>query len=135
MDVNYLNARDKISYLKGDLEKILDKADYKGMENRACYSEIERLQEALDDAIRSIEYYSRPVREGKLIALPNGRFEICDRELTSGSSLEIYHEEEKEWVAGRVEYRRTDEKEGYYFYGDDKPFLYEGMRARIRVKL
>jgi hypothetical protein len=136
MDVNYLNARDKISSLKSYLEGMLDKADYKSsMENRSCYSEIERLTEELDDVIRSIEYYSRPVEEGRLIELSNGRFEICDRELHSGSALEVYDEEESEWVAGRVEHRRGSDGEGYYFYGlDNKPFLFEGMKARIRVK-
>lgn len=133
MDVNYLNAKDKIHSLKNQLERIIDKADYKGMENNECYRLLERLTEELEDAERSINYYSQPVKEGRLIELDNGRFEICDKELTCGSSVEIYDEEEAEWIAGRVEHTTRDGQSGYYFYGSyNKPFLYKGMRARIR---
>lgn len=134
MDVNYLNARDKIHHLKNELERIIDKADCKGMENNDCYRLLESLTEELDSAERSIDYYSRPVKEGRLIELDNGRFEICDMELTCGSSLEIYDDEEEEWATGRVEHTSRNGQEGYYFYGSNKPFLYEGMKARIRVK-
>lgn len=132
MDINYLNARDKIHFLKKDLEKIQGKADYEGMENSECCTILERLIEELENAERSIEYYSKPVKEGRLIKLSNGRFELCNIELTCGSSLEIYDDEEKEWVHGRVEHTRSDGQEGYYFYGGNKPFLHEGMKARKR---
>lgn len=44
--------------------------------------------------------------------------------LCLGNQLEIYYN--SEWHTGRVE--MTDGE--YYFYGNVKPFLYTGLRAR-----
>lgn len=44
--------------------------------------------------------------------------------LSCGSPLDIYYN--NEWQEGRVEARGGK----YYFYGDDNPFLYTGMRVR-----
>jgi len=71
--------------------------------------------------------------EGYLNEMPSGRFELLDKHdkhimyFTCGSPIEIYYN--GEWIIGRVE---ADIKGNYYFYGADKPYLHNGMRARVK---
>lgn len=48
--------------------------------------------------------------------------------------LEAWDDEEKEWRAGRVEHTARNGYTGYYFHNSDMehPFLYTGMKVRIR---
>lgn len=134
MDSNYFRVLDKVRALHSELESILNKAAYKTLEDNEGYRAVEHLLEELQDTKWTIEHFSKPVEEGLLHQGSNGRFSINDNELTCGHSLELYDEEEGEWLAGRVEHTTRDGQKGYYFYGDIKLFLHEGMRARIRVK-
>lgn len=80
------------------------------------------------------------VIEGTLREAENGKFELFDemgeyiKYFSCGSPIECYveYEGKKQWIDGRVEYTTRNGESGYYFVGADKPFLYTGMRARVR---
>jgi len=70
-------------------------------------------------------------KEGVIVKNKNtGKFFIAcynkakSYDLTRGNQLEIYFN--NEWHAGKVEVINGE----YCFYGDVKPFLYTGLRAR-----
>lgn len=143
MDVKYSIARDEMSLLKTKLKKVLNEAPYEGFENKIAYQKIEELLEQIDSAISEIDQFSKPAVEGILRKNDLGRYELIDSNgsyigyFTSGSPIECFVDfgGELDWVAGRVEHRRKDGQADYYFYGADNPFLFEGMRARIRKGL
>lgn len=88
----------------------------------------------LEDIQAQIEYLMLPAREGELSHNLRGRYYIrfedgeMSNDLTSGHPVEVFLD--GEWNVGRVEHRDGS----YYFYGGDRPFLADGMRARIRIK-
>ncbi len=134
MDNNYIKAESIINNASYELKKIFEKADYKGTENREAYNTLEQLIERLEDAEKYIRYLATPTQEGVLKEHTGvGKFYIVydngeeSHLLSCGNTLEIYIEDE--WHIGRVE--ATDGK--YYFYGEGRPFLYTGMRARKRI--
>lgn len=145
-DENYLRAEDTISQTRYRLQKLLENSSTKGLENHEAYREIENLLEHLEDAERSLQYLSKPTKEGKLIESDGGKFYIAYDDgtesylLSCGNNLEVYLQEDLEedveegWHIGRVEHRSKNGQEGYYFYGANKPFLYQGMRARKRIE-
>lgn len=146
LDKEYSKAESIISNAKYQLEKIFDNGNYKGVENYEAYKELEHLIEKLDDTERHLQYLGKPTKEGRLVEDRGGKFFIAydDGEesylLSCGTSLEVYLKEDLEedveegWHIGRVEHRSKNGQEGYYFYGANKPFLYEGMRARKRIE-
>lgn len=71
--------------------------------------------------------------EGTLHKNANGRYELDDHEFTSGSSIQIYHQESGYWLFGRVEH--AAKLSGYYFFSDYPHIpsfpLWEGMRVRV----
>lgn len=133
-----------ISTLAKKLQNTLDSLSTDGetMEEAKIQQALYNASEALDKAKNAIEYFSKEAKEGKLRLLENDRFALFNRsgkelrEFTCGCSIEVYLKADKEkyiqagWYAGRVEYDNT--RDGYYFYGANKPMLYEGMKARIR---
>ena len=134
MDKRYVTAESIINKAAYELNKIYDSATTNTQEDREAYRAIETLLEALRDTEREIQYLSSPTKEGQLQEQSNGKFAIEymdgteSDDLSCGSSLEIYDQEEG-WLFGRVE-----AKDGqYYFWGEGRPFLYTGMRARKRI--
>jgi len=134
MDKNYFRAREIINKARHELEKIYNSADHKGIEDQEANSLLEILIEKLEAAESEINYLSSPVKEGRLIEDGSrGKFyiEYDDKTespvLNCGSALELYYNDE--WHIGRVE--ATDGK--YFFYGEDRPFLYTSMKARKRI--
>lgn len=134
----------EIEALAKKLDDALDElpgCDDETMEEENIRGALYHAADKLNDAKRAIEYFKRPTEEGYLIQNKNGRFEMNDREFTSGSSIEVYLKKdpknniEEGWYSGRVEYTHRDNQEGYYFFGANKPFLTEGMKARIRKKV
>lgn len=144
-DENYLRANDIINQARYKLQKLFDNSSTKGLENQEAYKEIETLLEHLEDAEKSLEYLSKPTKEGRLAKDLGGKFFIAyddgteSYNLSCGSTVEVYLQEDLEedveegWHIGRVEHKSKNGQEGYYFYGANKPFLYEGMRSRKRV--
>lgn len=122
-----------IEYVKSDLRKAIGSSQYKTDEEyqfKVRY--IDRLLEnELADAKSGIEYIVRDVKyEGTLqLQIANGRYDLDGCELSTGSSVEIWDEEEQDWIIGRIEH--SYEHGGYYFY--QKPsIMLHGARARKR---
>lgn len=140
MDNNYIKALDIIEKAKYDLSKIYEKGTTETLEDKKAYKEIEKVLDCLDDAKDTIIHYNKPIWEGSLMENENGKFSIefndgsSPHALSCGSSLEVYLREDSDedvdegWHSGRVEANNK----GYYFYGANKPMLYQGMRVRIR---
>jgi len=117
MDINYLKTVDEMSILKIKLEKIFKNASSKTLEDKIAYKQLEVIIDNLSVAIDRINHYSKPVVEGTLKELENGKFELIDGNgkyvtyFSCGSSVECFcyddFEEEYHWFAGRVEHRST----------------------------
>lgn len=145
-DENYLKAEDTINQARYRLKKLLENSSTKGLENSTAYREIEYILEMMEDTEKSLEYLSKPTKEGKLIESDGGKFYIVYDDgtesylLSCGNNIEVYLKEDLEedveegWHIGRVEHTTRNGQEGYYFYGANKPFLYHGMRARKRIE-
>ncbi|AKN32417.1 hypothetical protein Ccar_16750 [Clostridium carboxidivorans P7] len=116
-------------------------SDGETMEESEIRSAIYRAAENLNDAKWAIEHFSKPVKEGRLRKNSYGKFEIDFNQggtsypLSCGRSIEIYLAADEEigrdggWYSGRVEHNN----QGYYFYGQWKTLLYDGMKVRERV--
>ena len=141
MHINYLKAADELKAAMSDIKQLMESASRKSFEDKIAYRYLEGIVEKMDVAIDRIEHYSRPAKEGTLREMDNEKFELLDkngkhvRSFSCGSPIECFieYDDEAEWHSGRVEHTTRDGYSGYYFYGADKPFLYTGMRARIRV--
>ena len=141
MHPNYLKAVYKLKSAMSDIKELMESADRKTFEDKIAYRYLEELTEKMDIAADRIEHYSRPAKEGTLREMDNEKFELLDkngkhvRSFSCGSPIECFieYDGEAEWYGGRVEHTTRDGYSGYYFYGGDKPFLYTGMRARVRV--
>ena len=95
----------------------------------------------LDDAVRSLNYLSRPIKtEGTLHKQSNGRYEVNGTELTSGHGVEYLATDDRHsvyvngdyqpvpyWRSSRIEHNGKD----YYIVGADIGSL-EGLTVRIR---
>lgn len=134
MDRNFMHGLDIIKDMQREVNKILSVADCKGMENNEASIALEMLLDTLDNARNTIEYYTKPIREGKLKMNRAGKFDFIyatgEFSLSCGNPLEINID--NIYYAGRVEH--TTDK-GYYFYCDDldNPKLINGMIARVRI--
>ena len=127
--------------LQDTLYKLPGNHTDEAMEETEIRYALDKAQEALSDAQRAIEYFTKPVHQGVLVQNNNGKFVLkfddggSSYPFSCGSSIEIYLAydlEESGWYAGRVEHTTRDGQTGYYFYGPGKPFLYSCMKARIR---
>jgi len=133
LNKEYREAIDIIEEARREIDKILEKQpEVKGVENLEAYYLLEDTAERLGSARNYLQYLSAPTKEGRLREDSNGKFfiEYMDGTeshlLSCGNPLELFLEDD--WVIARVE-----AKDGkYYFHAGDKPFLYEGMRARKR---
>lgn len=144
MDINYLKALDKLSFSKAEIERLWEEAQKQGksFEDKQAYNILENIIGEMEAAVDRLKRYSLPTIEGKLREMDNGKFELLDDSgkyityFSCGSMIECYcydeYEEENRWFSGRVEYKSENDQRGYYFSGADRPFLYTGMRARIR---
>ena len=136
MDNVYHKSKEKLENFIYGMKKMVEQAPSKTFEDEMICRKLEGLVEKMDDVVYAIEHYSKPAREGTLRKIENGKFDLIDAGgksiayFSCGSSIEceLEYDGELEWFAGRVEYRDG----GYYFYGADKPYLYNGMKARVR---
>ena len=142
-DSKYTQHLREISALAEKLDNTLDSLPGNGSEETMEETEIRhalyRAAEKLNDAKGAIVHFSKNANEGILKENNSGKFEVqynnggSSYPLSCGSSLEVYLEEDSEqeieagWYAGRVEH-----SDRYYFYGPGKPFLCDGMKARLR---
>jgi hypothetical protein len=129
-----------LSTLISQAEIIVADETPKGFENRRAYRVIEKLKDEIETALHELEYISMPAIEGKFREMDNEKFELVDQRgkyithFSCGSRVEVYDPDEDKWHIGRVEHRMDNDGQGYYFVCGvmGNPFLYTGMRARIR---
>lgn len=82
----------------------------------------------LEDINSLLKWIEKPViATGKLIKNSNGRYEIGDRELTSGSTLD-YYDEDRGWVKTRIEHNGTD----YYIVSRGRDEYIDNVLVRVR---
>jgi hypothetical protein len=68
--------------------------------------------------------------EGTLSRNANGRWEVCDRELTSGDRVELFIE--GHWIKGAIEFWKDD----YYWFSQcDGILVVPSFGLRVRVSL
>lgn len=139
MDTNYLKAVEIIQITRVNLKKIIIKANEKGFENKIAYSSIENLLSEFETVIDTIDYYSKPSKEGYLTKTTGGAYEIeyingeSNSPLYCGNDIEISING-NEWKVGKIESTPKDNV-GYYFYNGEPGShkLYNGMKVRLRV--
>ncbi len=147
MNTSYLKAIDKITLAYSDINRLWEDGQLvcKSFEDKEAYAILEDLLERMDMAAYRLKRFASPAIEGKLQEDPvRKKFELIQSDtgkgvgyqFSCGDYLEIWDDEEKEWRAGRVEHTSRDGYAGYYFFcpGMGNPFLYTGMKARIRQK-
>ena len=137
IDNDFIEINREAKKLSRLIEKALKNYKREGFENNHIYHELEvRYNENLDDLVRYIDYMQRPVKVYTLKLRNDGRYETDDEScyFTSGSSIEVYIDNEIGWCTGRVECRHEDNRAIYYFLNDDDDNidLFEGMKIRIR---
>lgn len=146
MKIQYLKALDRITFLKSEIERHWKEGQVMKphrFEDKQADPILENLIEDLDIAAHRLKRLSLPVIEGKLQEDPyREKFELIrddngegiGYQFSSADYLEVWDEEEKEWQTGRVEHTSRDGHSGYYFFCPSmgNPFLYTGMKARIR---
>lgn len=139
MDTIYLKAMIIIQNTRINLEKIITETNEKSFENERACNAIENLFSEFETVVHTIDYYSKPIKEGYLIKKSNGVFALeyinggSSYPLNCGDDIEIFINVEG-WIAGRVESNLRN-RVGYYFYNEEpeKHALYSGMKARVRV--
>lgn len=132
--------------LNGDIKRILKSSGYaewaeldveydrSNPDDVMLHDELSSMMSSLDEIACTLDYLNRPVKvEGILRKNRNGRYEIGDRELSSGSPVEalVYdrYDERWEWTSSRIEY---DHGKGDYYLVSDRDVDLDGLRARIR---
>lgn len=139
MDERYLRFKGNLSTIISQAKSIVENESPKSFEDKQAYRIINQIYDDVDLLLDKLEYLSKPFIEGKLREMDNEKFELISNGksvayFSCGSRIEIYDPEENEWNLGRIEHRRDDNGNGYYFFCSSMghPFLHTGMRARIR---
>lgn len=106
--------------------------NYDDKEQRFLLEELKIILDKLDIAKDRIDYLNKPIQHiGELSKNNRGRYELGDKEFSSGNLIEVlvydgFYEEER-WVRTRVEHNSKD----YYLVGfSDIPM--QGLLAKIR---
>lgn len=145
MNIHYLKAIDKLIFAKSDIEKLFEQGQEvgKSFEDKEAYYILENIIEKMDTAAFRLKRLSLPSIEGKLQEdCERKKFELIRQDtgkglgwfFSCGDYLEVFDPETDEWYSGRVEHTTRDSTTGYYFVNNEigNPFLYTGMRVRIR---
>lgn len=145
MNNSYLKALERLRCAKSEIESLWEEGqeDNTGFENKQAYRILENFIENMDTAVYKLNRYSLQAVEGELhedsyrnkfelIRFDNGK--SIGYLFSCGDYLEAFDNESREWYAGRVEHTTRNGVTGYYFYCNDleNPFLYNGMKARVR---
>lgn len=139
MKLNELKSN--LDRLNSDIKRILKSSGYEDYaeltvdydsdnpDELMLHTELSGVMSRLDEITRALNYLNSPIkREGVLCKNGNGRYEIGDYELTSGSPVEVLiYDDRWEWVSSRIEHDGRD----YYLVGARDVDL-NGLRGRIR---
>lgn len=141
MNESYLKVLNELSLTKSHIERLWEQGEAKSFEDRQAYCIIENIIESLDEATYKLKRYSMPSVEGRLEEdSSREKFELIKEDgkglgwfFSCGDYIEVLGDD-GEWYPGRVEHTTRDGVKGYYFYNHDldHPFLYTGMKARVR---
>lgn len=125
------------SSLSRTISELLKKSTYENYDDNdeeqlLLLDEFKRILDKLENAKRDIDYLNRPIAyAGFLQKNSRGRYEIGDKEFTSGNGIEVLvydnFYEKKRWTKARIEHDGED----YYLIGyKDVPM--QGLKVRIR---
>lgn len=137
MNEKYQEAKETITRARKQLEEITREPEITNgsIEDREAYDTLQDLLDRLEESERALNYLGSATQEGTLIMDPaRGKFYIGYYDggqsylLSCGSSLELFMNDQ--WHIGRVE---ANSAGVYYFYGEGRPELAHGMRARLRI--
>lgn len=113
MELN--RAKKLLSKIESDLEPFENLQeidhDYMNPEERFEANQIMQIADNLNEAIAKIKYLSKPIRaKGILTKRSDGRFGIAETEIyfTSGSSIEIWDDEDKQYYTTTIEHTNGD---------------------------
>lgn len=101
------------------------------VEERSDYVVLYQASDKISDAYRLLKTLDKPIRaDGILVKNSNGRYEVNGIELTSGSSVEFFSDDEDGgcYVPSRIEHNGED----YYIYDLGRDENIEGVRVRIK---
>jgi len=132
MDQAYTTAKDIIADSHKELARLLEIAAQAAGADQAAHALISSLLDKMSAAEKELTYLGSQIKEGLLTIGQDEKYGIQFAEgggypLEVGSHLELFSDEE--WHLGRVEARGGR----YYFYGEGRPFMRPGMKARIRI--
>jgi hypothetical protein len=135
--MNYGELKEEFSALRNRLKRFEDRVGYDGenieapddANERQLHDMARRVADRLYDIRWDLTYLAKDVMmEGELFKLPGGRYGLGDVEFTSGSSLEVYVQEDETWVISSVEHNGHD----YYIKSLGVKTPINGVRVRIR---
>ncbi|MEK5069585.1 DUF5348 domain-containing protein [Sporosarcina sp. FSL K6-1508] len=133
---SYLSAEHNIQRLLTESKELMDNVNVYRLnsEDAQQYHTLYQAIQGLEEAHNSIVDLSKEVQlEGYLQKNEWDRYELCGRELTSGSSVDVWRDdpEMKEggyYVQSRIEHRGDD------YYCVAMPYIkLEGLKARYRA--
>jgi YHS domain-containing protein len=134
MHVNeVLEILDKMQFYLKKVNKSSDEFEYDfdNVEDRFKNNMAQKIARHMDELYYLAEWLAKPiVSEGRLVKNDLGRYEIegTDYYFTSGSTIEIWDEEDESYVKTRLEHTNGD----YYAYAFGPQVKLEGLRARTR---
>lgn len=101
------------------------------IEERSNFNVLYEVQDKIIDAYRLLEYLDKPVKsEGRLEKLSNGRYSVNGFELSSGSYVEYFSDDEDggSFVPSRLEHNGHD----YYIVSLGKDKSIEDLKIKIK---
>ena len=133
---SYLDAKYEIKRLLTDARKLMDNTNVYDLssEDVQKYHTLYQAMNGLESAYSSIVDLTKKVMlEGYLQKNKRDRYELCGRELSSGSVIDVWRDDPDMrdggyYVHSRIEHRGDD------YYCVDMPHVkLEGLRARYRT--
>ncbi|MCM3413214.1 DUF5348 domain-containing protein [Metabacillus litoralis] len=129
--------QDKLERFEKEYDQMIDSTDRYPLSADEVYqyNTLYLVNDKLSDAFRSIKAMKAPVRrEGFLTKNSGNRYEVDGWELSSGSPVEIWEDDEelKEggfYTATRIEHNGTD----YYVVALGRDISINGLKARIKT--
>jgi hypothetical protein len=133
---SYVEAEYQIKRLLTDTRDLMENINVFNLNADAVqkYHILYKAMEGLEEAYSSIVDLNRRVLiEGHLLKNERGRYELCGREFTSGSLIDVWCEDPDMkdggyYISSRIEHR------GDNYYCVDMPYIkLEGLKARYRA--
>ncbi|WP_262173268.1 DUF5348 domain-containing protein [Saccharococcus sp. Marseille-Q5394] len=133
---SYVEAEYQIKRLLTDTRDLMENINVFNLNADAVqkYHILYKAMEGLEEAYSSIVDLNKKVLiEGHLLKNNRGRYELCGREFTSGSLIDVWREDPDMkdggyYISSRIEHRGGD------YYCVDMPYIkLDGLKARYRA--